>query len=234
MSIEGLITAVKPDSHQWTCRLTLIEKQNVRTGKTSPIKFMPMILQDSAGTRVQATAFQGDIEGIDQRLSLYSTYLISNAYVKRITEMRYCVDANYPYVWSFNRRTLIQDVDPAEGVDFRELAESETAPFHTIFDAYQHDARMNILGAIVKKLPRTFIVTGGKQRVAWDVVLVNEECIPIPFTMWEEFVGKHGAEIEKILHAGGHPLVLINRAAINLFQDGILTCSHVCHFCLRP
>ncbi|CAH9088463.1 unnamed protein product [Cuscuta epithymum] len=234
MSVEVLVNDVKPNTYQWTCRLTLIEKQNIRTAKTSPMKFMPMILQDSTGTKVQATAFQGDIEGIDQRLSVYSTYLISNAYVKPVTQMRYCIDVNYPYVWSFNRRTLIQDVDAPEGVDFREIAESETAAFRDIFDSYQHATRINILGAIVKKLPRTFIVSDGKQRTAWDVVVINEECIPLPFTMWEEFVSKHGGEIEKLLNSGGYPLVLINRVAINLFQGLALSTRYDCHMELNP
>ncbi|CAH9117422.1 unnamed protein product, partial [Cuscuta europaea] len=76
---------------------------NVCTAKASPMKFMPMILMDSVGNRVQATAFQVDIEWIDQHLALYSTYLVSNAYVNPITDMLFCVDGEYPYVWSFTR-----------------------------------------------------------------------------------------------------------------------------------
>ncbi|CAH9094382.1 unnamed protein product, partial [Cuscuta epithymum] len=195
---------------------------------------MPMILQDSRGTKVQATAFQGDIQGIDQRLILYSTYLVSNAYVKTIADMRFSVDDAYPYVWSFNRRTLIQDVDIAEGPNYRQIAEAETIPFGDIFNSFLHETRINILGAIVKKLPRNFIVSNSKQRIAWDVVLINEECIPIPFTMWEEFVSHQGAEIERILNAGDYPLVLINRVVVNLFQGLTLSTRFDCNMELNP
>ncbi|CAH9120517.1 unnamed protein product, partial [Cuscuta epithymum] len=92
------------------------------------------------GNKVQATAFQGDIEGIDQRLVLHSTYLISNAYVKRIANIRFCVDAEYPYVWSFTRRTLIRDVAAQEGEDFRQLAEVDITAFTDMYAAYiRHD-----------------------------------------------------------------------------------------------
>ncbi|CAH9101888.1 unnamed protein product, partial [Cuscuta europaea] len=147
MASEVPIVEVKPNTRGWTCRVTLIEKQNVRTAKRSPLKFMPMILQDSTGTKVQATAFQGDIEGIDQRLTLYSTYLVSDAYVKTIADMRFNVDDTYPYVWSLNRRTLIQDVDISEGPNYRKIAEAETTPFGDIFTSFLHDTRINILAA---------------------------------------------------------------------------------------
>ncbi|CAH9120824.1 unnamed protein product, partial [Cuscuta epithymum] len=143
MAAELPILSIRPDTRPWTYRVTVVEKQNVRSAKASPIKFMPMILMDSTGTKVQATAFQGDIEGIDQRLTLYSTYLVSNAYVKTITDIRFCVDNAYPYVWSFTRRTLIQDVPVEEGQDFRQLAEADTTPFTEIFACYMHSERIS-------------------------------------------------------------------------------------------
>ncbi|CAH9116673.1 unnamed protein product [Cuscuta europaea] len=95
MVSEMLIIDVNPETKVWTCRVTVIEKQNIRTAKNSPMRFMPMVLVDSAGTRVGATAFAADISAIDERLQLYSTYLISNAYVKPLTQLRFCIDYNY-------------------------------------------------------------------------------------------------------------------------------------------
>ncbi|CAH9143883.1 unnamed protein product [Cuscuta epithymum] len=234
MAAELAIIDVKPEVPKWTCRVTVVEKQNIRTGKTSPVKFMPMILMDSTGTKVQATAFQGDIAGIDQRLSLYSTYLISNAYVKPLTDLRYCVDDAYKFVWSFTRRTLIQDVQPEEGVNFRQLAEAGTRPFWEFFTCYLNNEHISVLAAIVSKLPRTFIVTDNGQKLAWDVVLVDEDCTPVPLTMWEEFVTRHGAEVEKRLNEGDRPLVLLNRVAVNLFQGLSLSTRYDSHMELAP
>ncbi|CAH9122873.1 unnamed protein product [Cuscuta epithymum] len=234
MAAEVPIVSVKPETRPWTCRVTVIEKQNVRTAKASAMRFMPMILRDSAGNRVQATAFQGDIQGIDQRLALYSTYLVSNAFVKPITDMRFLVDVEYPYVWSFTRRTFIQDVAAETGQNFRQLAEADTTPFSDIYDSYLRETRINVMAAIVKKLPCTFVFSNDTQKPAWDVVLIDSQCIPIPFTMWEEFVTRHGREIEKCLHAGDFPLVLINRAAINLFQGLTLATRFDSHVELNP
>ncbi|CAH9124106.1 unnamed protein product, partial [Cuscuta epithymum] len=234
MEAEVPILSVTPNTRPWTCRVTVVEKQNVRAAKASPIKFMPMILMDSAGTRVQATAFQGDIEGIDQRLTLYSTYLVSNAYVKSISDMRFCVDGAYPYVWSFTRRTMIQDVVEEEGQDFRQLAEADTTPFSDIYASYMRDEQINVLAAVVKKLPRTFVFSNAKQKPAWDVVLLDAQCIPVTFTMWEEFITRHGGEIDQCLQTGDFPLLLINRAAINLYQGLTLSTHFDCHVVLNP
>ncbi|CAH9065301.1 unnamed protein product [Cuscuta europaea] len=100
---------------------------------------------ESQGTRVQATAFQGDIEGIDQRLELHSTYQISNAYVKTIIDLKLCVDDKYPYLWSFKRRTFIKDVKPEGQIDYHHLAQEGITPFAAFFDAYVHDSRISTL-----------------------------------------------------------------------------------------
>ncbi|CAH9107231.1 unnamed protein product [Cuscuta epithymum] len=234
MAAEMLLLDVKPETQRWTCRLTVIEKQNVRSAKNSPCKFMPIVLLDSAGTKVKATAFEGDIEGIDKRLTLYSTYLISNAYVKPLTELRYCVDESYKYVWSFTRRTMIQDVDAEEGNDAREQAEADTKQFWELYTCYLTDEKISILAAIVAKLPRAFIVTDDGQKVAWDVVVVDEDCTPLPLTMWGDFVVRHGSEIEKRLSGGECPLVLISKVAINLFQGLTLSTRFDSHMVLDP
>ncbi|CAH9109634.1 unnamed protein product [Cuscuta europaea] len=52
--------------------------------------------------------------------------------------------------------------------------------------------------------------------------------------MWGEFVNRHGHEIERCLHAGDFPLVLINRAAINLFQGLTLATRFDSHVELNP
>ncbi|CAH9138707.1 unnamed protein product, partial [Cuscuta epithymum] len=148
--------------------------------------------------------------------------------------MRFCVDHGYPYVWSFNRRTLIRDVDAPEGLEYRQLAELGATPFHDLYASHMRNDKITILAAIVSKLPRTFVFSNGKQRLAWDVVLVNEECILIPFTLWEEFVEQHVVEIDRLLHGGDHPLVLINRVANNLFQGLTLATRYDCHMELNP
>ncbi|CAH9117931.1 unnamed protein product [Cuscuta epithymum] len=99
----------------------------------------------SMGNKVQATAFAGDIAGLDARLQLYSTYLISNVYVKPLNDLRFCVDHNYQYVWSFTRRTFIQDTDPETGVDFRQDAENSAKPFSELFACHLTDQKFNTL-----------------------------------------------------------------------------------------
>ncbi|CAH9078943.1 unnamed protein product [Cuscuta epithymum] len=218
MSVEMLLPEVKPGIGMRSCRLTVVEKHNVRSAKNSPMKFMHFILMDVAGNKVQAAAFQGDIAVIDQRLALHSTYLISNAFVKPATDLRYCVDLNYQFVWTFTRRTLIQDVTPEDAIDCALLLEAGTKPFHDFYDCHLRNEKISALAAVVQKLPRAFIVTDGHQKPAWDIVLINEECIPVPLTLWEDFVTSHGTEIERLLEEGNYPLVLIERVVVNLFQ----------------
>ncbi|CAH9129476.1 unnamed protein product [Cuscuta epithymum] len=234
MAAELLIVDIKPETQNWTCRLTVVEKQNIRSAKTSPMKFLPLVLADSAGNRVQATAFAGDISGIDARLQLYSTYLISGAYVKPLTDLRFCVDQNYQYVWSFTRRTFIQDVAPEEGVDFRQIAESTVKPFRGIFDCYLAAESLSLMAVIVAKLPRAFIVTGDVHKVAWDVVLINEELTLVPMTIWEEFVNQHGAAIDTFLQSGDCPVLFVTRVVANIYQGLSLSTRYDSHMELNP
>ncbi|CAH9084828.1 unnamed protein product, partial [Cuscuta epithymum] len=103
-----------------------------------------------------------------------------------------------------------------------------------MYAAYIRHDRIKVLAAIVKKMPRTFVFTNNVQKPAWDVILVDEQCIPIPFTMWEEFITRHGCEIDKCLEAGDFPLILINRAGINIFQGLTLSTRFDCHVELHP
>ncbi|CAH9133587.1 unnamed protein product [Cuscuta epithymum] len=47
--------------------------------------------------------------------------------------------------------------------------------------------------------------------------------------MWEEFVTRHGAEIERRLNEGDRPLVLINMVGVNLFQGLSLSTRYDSH-----
>nr|GMD20489.1 replication protein A 70 kDa DNA-binding subunit B-like isoform X2 [Ipomoea batatas]GME09643.1 replication protein A 70 kDa DNA-binding subunit B-like isoform X2 [Ipomoea batatas] len=85
--MEGcvFIPDVTTESRQWRCKVAVVQKLNTQESKRTPgKKYKPIILQDEAGNRVQAMVYDNDIDGLDKRLEVSSTYIICNASVTSV------------------------------------------------------------------------------------------------------------------------------------------------------
>lgn len=163
--------------------------------------------------------YQNDIELLDERLKLYSTYIVSNALVSRANQFFNVPDERYRFVWSINRKTLIQEVDNDDQLDLQPSSDMDTKPFGQLYDYKSKRQAINIIGVVISKLPREFIVTNrtGQQK-ANDFVIVDEELKPIIFTMWGNFTVYQGVEIDKELQSGDYPVVLGRRITVTPYQ----------------
>nr|GMC67595.1 replication protein A 70 kDa DNA-binding subunit B-like [Ipomoea batatas] len=85
--MEGcvFIPDVTTESRQWRCKVAVVQKLNTQESRRTPgKKYKPIILQDEAGNRVQAMVYDNDIDGLDKRLEVSSTYIICNASVTSV------------------------------------------------------------------------------------------------------------------------------------------------------
>ncbi|XP_019160755.1 PREDICTED: uncharacterized protein LOC109157310 [Ipomoea nil] len=114
----------------------------------------------------------------------------------------------YRFVWSINRKTLIQDVNDDQQLDLQPSSDMDTKPFGQLYAYKSKRQAINVIGVVISKLPREFIVTNkiGQQK-ANDFVIVDEELKPIIFTMWGNFTVYQGVEIDKELQSGDYPVV---------------------------
>ncbi|RAL54236.1 hypothetical protein DM860_018016 [Cuscuta australis] len=69
---------INDNKKEWTCKVRVVEKRNVKDSRTSPNKYRPFLLQGEEGTKVLALENSGDSEQIDKILDLKNTYYISS------------------------------------------------------------------------------------------------------------------------------------------------------------
>ncbi|XP_031118234.1 uncharacterized protein LOC116021869 [Ipomoea triloba] len=159
MESRLLISQITTEKKQWSCKVCVIEKLNTRESKSKPgTLYKPITLQDEAGNKVQGMTYQNDIELLDERLKLYSTYIVSNALVSRANQFFNVPDERYRFVWSINRKTLIQEVDNDDQLDLQPSSDMDTKPFGQLYDYKSKRQAINIIGVMISKLPRELIL----------------------------------------------------------------------------
>ncbi|CAH9103232.1 unnamed protein product [Cuscuta epithymum] len=215
-----LIKEITPGMATWTSKVVVIEKLNIRESAKNPGKiYKPFVLQDSVGNKVKALAYGHEISVIDQRLSLHNTYLISNAMVSNVYANFNVPDVEYQFIWSINRRTLIQDVDAVDKLEIVAQSEAAVTPFNAFYDSMIQKELINVLGLIICKLPREFVLTSDGPKKANDFVIIDDQSQPIIVTMWNEFASIQGHEIQGLLDAGIHPIILAKHLAVTSYQS---------------
>nr|GMD27114.1 replication protein A 70 kDa DNA-binding subunit B-like isoform X1 [Ipomoea batatas] len=103
--------------------------------------------------------YENVIELLDEMLKLYSTYIASNALVSRANKIFNVTYERYRFVWSINRKILIQDVDNDDQLDLQPSSDMDTKSFGQLYDYKSKRQAINIIGVMISKLPREFIVT---------------------------------------------------------------------------
>nr|GMD88391.1 replication protein A 70 kDa DNA-binding subunit B-like [Ipomoea batatas] len=125
--------------------------------------------------------YQNDIELLDERLKLYSTYIVSNAVVSRANEFFNIPNERYRFVWSINRKTLMQDVDNDDQLDLQPSSNMDTKPFGQLYAYKSKRQAIHIIGVVISKLPREFIVTNmTRQQKTNDFVMVDKDDLQAP------------------------------------------------------
>nr|GMC51781.1 replication protein A 70 kDa DNA-binding subunit B-like [Ipomoea batatas] len=137
--MEGfvLIPDVTTESRQWRCKVAVVQKLNTQESRRTPgKKYKPIILQDEAGNRVQAMVYDNDIDGLDKRLEVSSTYIICNASVTNVVGFKNLPDPKYTNLWNITRSTMIQKVSPDEAIDMSGHVHDHLSKFHQVFDYF--------------------------------------------------------------------------------------------------
>ncbi|CAH9060280.1 unnamed protein product, partial [Cuscuta europaea] len=180
-------------------------------------------------------AYGQDISVLDQRLDLYKTYLISNAGVSEVYANFSVSDEHYKFLWSLNRRTLIQDVDEEDKIVVQGNSEIITTPFSCFYGSMAKRELINVFGAIFKKLPREFVITDRKkrQRTILSFLMKNHNQSSSQCGM-SVLAFKARAEIQKLLEVRIHPIILARRVAVTTYQGLSLSTRYDTSIELNP
>ncbi|KAL5555054.1 hypothetical protein UlMin_037290 [Ulmus minor] len=199
-----------------------------RSSQCSPVKYQRMILRDFAGTKVQATIFDSDIDKFSDVLTLYKTYYISNVVVKTILPQHRI--ANNDYQWHINSKTVVEEVTG-------ECSSISVSPYNFVlfleFSKYiNSDVYVDVIGVVIDAHPiREIPTVNGPQRIQ-ELVLVDQQLIPKILTMWDQFIENESATIVKNIKS--KPIIAAYRIRIVSFNGGSMSTKGSSTFVINP
>ncbi|KAK9126985.1 hypothetical protein Scep_015831 [Stephania cephalantha] len=192
--VKKLLKDIDPNTVNWYADVYVLEKLPIKQSNTSSVRQQRLILVDEEGYRIQATIFGNDINLFESRLQTKVAYRISNAFVKEI-EARYRLVPS-PHQWSISRNTLIKKVPDSE--TFPLIEEVKFVTLDQIDEYLDVDEYIDVaVLALIAKPKRDVTKRNGQPASLQELIVIDECCMPIRLTLWDEFATRIGPSVEE-------------------------------------
>ncbi|CAA0811536.1 Unknown protein [Striga hermonthica] len=194
----------------WTVLVQVVERNNIFTSqKDAFISYRRFQFVDSEGTEVATVAYNNNIRESSPMLQLYKRYYVSGAALK-MADPKYMV-GSYPFSWTITNRTLIQPCEDKlpEHLDCQIQCE-EFGNLHKFVDT-EHLQNFQGMVALVFEMKDV-----GVDAVNMDIVLVNQEMVPMILTLWNGFGEIEGSQLAQTINAGN--VVVAMRVKVTTFH----------------
>ncbi|CAI9279215.1 unnamed protein product [Lactuca saligna] len=180
--------------NRWTALVQILECQHVlQTKKGSSYK--RLMLTDSEGLKFTAIIFSENLNYYARTFTQYRRYRISNAFLIPC-DPRYALSL-YGFSWVLNKRTLVQEHPDRNPVNLP--CTFEFTPFTRL---HEH--------AESEHLQSSDLVSRR------DVVIINEEKLPLVITLWNQFDEHEGNMLQSM--QGPPPLFFGLRLKVTTFN----------------
>ncbi|GER47737.1 replication protein A 70 kDa DNA-binding subunit [Striga asiatica] len=217
------IKEIQPHVRRWTALVQVVEKGHVSVSQhDSSISYCRFLFVDA---EVSAVAYNNNIRTNAALLVPFKWCYVSGATLKKV-DKKYLV-GDYIYSWTINNNTLIQPCEekmPAQLVFSVDLQEYKK--LHSFADT---DNLQNVLGVVVHSFTSRQI---GEDSVSREIILVNEEKIPIMFTLWNDFATTEGSQLANNIHSAS--VVLALRVKVTTFNGISLSTRAPCAILINP
>lgn len=166
-----MMKEITPEMRNWTCKVTIQEKQQITQSMSTPTKKQKFILIDGEGSQVEGIIFNNDIPKMSPILQVYRKYKISNAEVRPI-QPKYQT-AEITIQWVISARTVIEEISDDEDVI---PVKFSCTPFKELSQYMDNkDKSVDVIGIVVQALEKKIVTKNLKESVVQKFVLVNEE-----------------------------------------------------------
>ncbi|CAH1449030.1 unnamed protein product [Lactuca virosa] len=200
--------------NRWTALVQILECQHVlQTKKGSSYK--RLMLTDSEGLKFTAIIYSENLHYYARTFTQYRRYRISNAFVIPC-DPRYAVSL-YEFSWVLNKRTLVQEHPDRNPVNLP--CTFEFTPFTRLHEHAESDHLQNVRGIVVRCLPS--YEEGSDLVSRRDVIIINEEKLPLVITLWNQFDEHEGNMLQSM--QGPPPLFFGLRLKVTTFNSISLT-----------
>ncbi|XP_062075122.1 uncharacterized protein LOC133779145 [Humulus lupulus] len=222
------INEITPNTKPWKIKMIVADKSPKRTSRSSAVKYQNLILIDQQGNRVQSVIYGIDIDSREDTLKLFHSYYISDALVKNANP-RYKI-GSYEYDWTFNSRTLIEDVEEQDNQI--EAQKYNIVPFTDLHSYKDSTERIDFLAVAIQIESTKEIPTKFQQQTIQEIYLIDESFNPIKLTMWGRFVQDECKTITKIIEE--YPIILGTQIVVRIYRGLSLSSRSSSTFTINP
>ncbi|CAL5358466.1 unnamed protein product [Camellia sinensis] len=209
------IKKITSTTKQWIAKIRVLEKWNPRIPKTGSTRYQRLILADVEGTQVQAILYEDQIEQFQDTFKVFNSYYVSNAAVKLLQEKYRITPQSWQWQWTITASTLIRDVE--NNNEDNNAPTYHFVPFNEFSNHLGNEtSSIDILAAVVQIKPPKTITTENGTTIAQEIVLINEELMPIVLTLWGQFVTNEGEILQTI--AQSFPTLIAVRLKVSSFH----------------
>nr|XP_027062744.1 replication protein A 70 kDa DNA-binding subunit B-like [Coffea arabica] len=201
------IRDIVPFMKNWSCIITVQEKQQITDSKGTPTKKQKFIFYDTEGSKVEAIIFNADIPKMSPLLRVYKKYKITNAEVKPIPAKFQTTELTIQ--WVISTKTVIQEIND----DANEIMPVNASSMMLVLFT-------DVLGVVIAALDRKTLNRNTKESNVQKFVLLDEKCQTVLLSLWDDFLTNEGQQLLSNLNS--YPVIIARRIKVLWFDSVIL------------
>ncbi|CAA0811900.1 Unknown protein [Striga hermonthica] len=196
------IAQIEEKVRGWTALVQVLDRSHILVSEENPtISCRRFVFVDLDGTRVSTVAYNENIPPSSTHLIPLKKYYVSGATLKKATESDKI--GPYHFTWTINHNTFIEPYE--DGLVEEMFWPIEYQKFGNLQRFIDTEDLQNIQGLVAHAFDVKEI---GLQTISRDIVLVNNERIPIILTLWNTYVANEGYQLASTVSAGNVVLAM--------------------------
>ncbi|XP_027174552.1 replication protein A 70 kDa DNA-binding subunit-like [Coffea eugenioides] len=203
---------IVPHMTNWSCDITVQERQQITSSMGIPTRKQKFVFYDSEGSRVEGIIFNDDIPRMSQILQIYKKYRISNAEVRPIPSKFQTSDLTVQ--WVISSRTVIDKIPDGDEVMPVKFCYSKFTDLVQYMD--DKTKSVDVLGVVISALERKTVTKNSRQSDVQKFVLLNEESQTVLLSLWDSFLANKGEDMLSKLHS--YPVIIARRVKVNNYN----------------
>ncbi|XP_071939274.1 replication protein A 70 kDa DNA-binding subunit D-like [Coffea arabica] len=206
-----------PHMKNWSCIVTVQEKQQITSSMGTPTRKQKFVFYDSEGSRVEGIIFNDDIPRMSSILQVYKKYKISNAEVRTIPPKFQTSELTVQ--WVISTKTVIDEIADDDEVMPVKFCYSKFTDLVQYMD--DRTKSVDVLGVVISALEKKTVTKNSKQSdVQKFFVTVNSyhehRSQTVLLSLWDSFLDNEGQEILSKLHS--YPVIIARRVKVNNYN----------------
>ncbi|XP_071912497.1 replication protein A 70 kDa DNA-binding subunit B-like isoform X2 [Coffea arabica] len=207
------IRDIVPFMKNWSCLITVQEKQQITDSKGTPTKKQQCIFYDAEGSKVEAIIFNDDIPKMSPLLRVYKKYKITNAEVKPIPAKFQTADITIQ--WVISTKTIIEELNGADN-DIMPVNFNYTKFTDLVHHMDDKNKSVDVIGIVMAALGKRTLNRSSKESNVQKFVLLDEESQTVLLSLWDDFLANEGQQLLSNLHS--YPVIIVRRIKVNNYK----------------